>query len=77
MLRIAIVVATATAALTTTPLATLGKAEAVKMAQGVDVQIERERDDGYYRDRYRYDGTVPSASARVASPSVHGSAAAQ
>jgi hypothetical protein len=55
MLRIAIVVATAAAALTTAPLATLAKAEAVKMAQGVDVQIGRDRDDRYYRDRYRDD----------------------
>ena len=55
MLRIAIVVATAAAALTTAPLATLAKAEAVKMAQGVDVQIGRDRDDRYYRDRRRYD----------------------
>ena len=55
MLRIAIVVATATAALTTTPLATLAKDEAVKMAQGVDIQIGRDRDDRYHRDRYRYD----------------------
>jgi hypothetical protein len=55
MLRIAIVVATAAAALTTAPLATLAKAEAFKMAQGVDVQIGRDRDDRYYRDRYRDD----------------------
>jgi hypothetical protein len=54
MLRIGIVVATAAAALTTAPLATLAKAEAVKMAQGVDVQIAPDRDDRYYRDRYRY-----------------------
>lgn len=55
MLRIAIVVATATAALTATPLATLAKDEAVKMAQGVDIQIGRDRDDRYYGDRYRRD----------------------
>jgi hypothetical protein len=50
MFRIAIVVATAAAALTTAPLATPAKAEGVKMAQ-VDVQIGRDRD----RDRYRSD----------------------
>jgi hypothetical protein len=55
MLRIAIVVATAAAALTTVPLATPARAEAIKMAQGVDVQIGRDRDDRYYRDRDRYD----------------------
>jgi hypothetical protein len=55
MLRIAIVVATAAAALTTAPLATPARAEAIKMAQGVDVQIGRDRDDRYYRDRDRYD----------------------
>jgi hypothetical protein len=54
MLRISIVVATAAAALTTAPLATPAKAEAVKLAQGVDVQIGQDRDDRYYRDRYRY-----------------------
>src|SRR6266581_1326488 len=43
----------ATALLTTAPLVTPAKAEGVKMAQGVDVQIGRDR-DRYDRDR-RYD----------------------
>src|SRR6266446_5067368 len=32
-----------------------GLGAGVKMAQGVDVQIGRDRDDRYYRDRRRYD----------------------
>ena len=39
--------------LTTAPLATPAKAQGVKMAQGVDVQIGRDRDDRYDRDRRR------------------------
>jgi len=54
MMKIAFVVAAAV--LTTAPLATPAKAQGVKMAQGVDVQIGRDRDDRYDRDRrQRYD----------------------
>ena len=52
MMKIAFVVAAA--ALTTAPPFTPAKAQGVKMAQGVDVQIGRDRDDRY-RDRRRYD----------------------
>ena len=55
MMKIALAVAAAAAVLTTAPLATPAKAQGVKMAQGVDVQIGRDRDDRYYRDRRRYD----------------------
>ena len=41
--------AAAAAVLTTAPVATPAE------AQGVDVQIGRDRDDRYYRDRRRYD----------------------
>ncbi|OKO70346.1 hypothetical protein [Bradyrhizobium sp. NAS96.2] len=44
-------VAAAAAALTTTSLAIPAKAEGVRLAQGVDVQIGRDREDRYYRDR--------------------------
>jgi hypothetical protein len=49
MMRITLAVAAAAAVLTTAPLVT--PAKAVKMAQGVDVQIGRDRDDRYDRDR--------------------------
>ena len=53
---IAVAAAAAAAVLTTAPLATPAKAQGVKMAQGVDVQIGRDRDDRYDRDRRgRYD----------------------
>src|SRR5438552_18597701 len=55
MMKITLAVAATTAGLTTAPLATPAKAQGVKMAQGVDVQIGRDRDDRYYRDRRRYD----------------------
>lgn len=59
MLKIALALAATTAALTTTPLAIPANAQGVKMAQGVDVQIGRDREDRYrdrdYRDRDRYD----------------------
>src|SRR5712664_3547926 len=63
MMKITLAVAAAAAVLTTAPLATPAKAQGVKMAQGVDVQIgrdrddryDRERDDRYDRDRRRYD----------------------
>ncbi|MEH2552875.1 hypothetical protein V1286_000404 [Bradyrhizobium algeriense] len=60
MMKIAFAVAAAAAVLTTAPLVTPAKAQdvkqGVKMAQvGVDVQVGRDRDDRYYRDRRRYD----------------------
>ena len=65
MMKIAFVLAAAAAAvmLTTAPLATPAKAQELKMAQGVDVQIGRDRYDRsdrydcYDRDRER-DTTV-------------------
>jgi hypothetical protein len=55
MMKIAFAVAAAAAVLTTAPL-TPAKAQGVKVAQGVDVQIGRDRDDRYDRDRRgRYD----------------------
>ena len=59
MVKIAFVLAAA--ALTTAPPFTPAKAQGVKMAQGVDVQIGRDRDDRYDRDRrrgYDSDATV-------------------
>jgi len=55
MVKITLAVAAAVALLTTAPLVTPAKAQGVKMAQGVDVQIGRDRDDRYSRDRRRYD----------------------
>ena len=57
MMKIAFVLAAAAAAvmLTTAPLATPAKAQDLKMAQGIDVQIGRDR---YDRDRRRNDATV-------------------
>jgi hypothetical protein len=55
MMKIALAVAAAAAVLTTAPLVTPVKAQGVKMAQGVDVQIGRDRDDRYNRDRRRND----------------------
>jgi hypothetical protein len=56
MMKITLAVAAAAAVLTTAPLATPAKAQGAKMAQGVDVQIGRDRDDRYDRDRRgRYD----------------------
>jgi hypothetical protein len=40
------------------PPATPTKAQSLKMAQGVDVQIGRDRSDRYDRDRRRNDATV-------------------
>jgi hypothetical protein len=54
MMKIAFVVAAAVAVLTTAPLATPAKAQELKMAQGVDIQIGRDRydrSDRYDRDR--------------------------
>jgi hypothetical protein len=53
MMKIALAVAAAAAVLTTAPLVTPAKAQGVKMAQGVDVQIGRDRYDRY--DRYDRD----------------------
>ena len=56
MMKIALALTAAAAVLTTAPLATPAKAQGVKMAQGVDVQIGRDRGDRYDRDRRgRYD----------------------
>jgi hypothetical protein len=56
MMRIALAMTAAAAVLTTAPLVTPAKAQGVKMAQGVDVQVGRDRDDRYYRERRgRYD----------------------
>ena len=54
MMKITLAVAAAAAVLTTAHLATPAKAQGVKMAQGVDVQIGRDRDDRYDRDRRRH-----------------------
>jgi hypothetical protein len=62
-MKIAFVLAAAAAAvLTTSPPATPAKAQDLKMAQGVDIQIGRDRSDRYRydydRDRRRNDATV-------------------
>ena len=53
MMKTAFAVAAAAAVLTTAPLVTPAKAEGIKMAQGVDVQVGRDREDRYDRDRRR------------------------
>ena len=58
MMKIAFVLAAAAAVLTTAPPATPANAQELKMAQGVDVQIGRDRSDRsdrYDRDRRRSD----------------------
>ena len=55
MMKITLAVAAAAAVLTTTPIATPAKAQGVKMAQGIDVQLGRDRDDRYDSDRYDRD----------------------
>ncbi len=56
MMKIALAVAAAAAVLTNARVVTPAKAGGVKMAQGVDVQIGRDRYDRYDRDRgQRYD----------------------
>ena len=45
MMKIALAVAAAAAMLTTGPIVTPADAQGIKMAQGVDVQIGRDRDD--------------------------------
>jgi hypothetical protein len=52
-MKITLALTAAVAVLTTAPLATPAKAQGVKMAQGVDVQIGRDRGDRYDRDRRR------------------------
>jgi hypothetical protein len=60
MMKIALAVAAAAAVLTltTAPLATPTMAQEFKMAQGVDVQVGRDRYDRYDRDRRESDTTV-------------------
>jgi hypothetical protein len=62
MVKIALATMAAAAVLATAPLATPAKAEGVKMAQGVDVQVGPDRDryyrDDYYRERRDRDITV-------------------
>jgi hypothetical protein len=58
MMKIAFVLAAATAVRTTSSPATPAKAQDLKMAQGVDVQIGRDRSDRYDKDRRRNDATV-------------------
>ena len=68
MMKIAFAVAAAAAVLTTAPLVTPAKAQGAKMAQGVDVQVGRDRDDRYDRDRrgrYDSDTTVGVGSGGV------------
>src|ERR1700732_780568 len=56
MMKTALALTAAAAVLTTASLVTPAKAQVVKMAQGVDVQIGRDRGDRYDRDRRgRYD----------------------
>lgn len=56
MMRIILAVAAAAAVLTSVPLAAPAEAQGVRIAQGFDIQIGRDRDrdyrDRYYRDRY-------------------------
>jgi len=60
MMKITLAMAAAAAVLTTAPLATPVKAQGVRMAQGVDVQVGRDRDryDRDRRGRYDSDTTV-------------------
>jgi hypothetical protein len=58
MMKITLAVAAAAAVLTSAPFATPVKAQNLKMAQGVDVQIGRDRYDRYDRDRGRDGATV-------------------
>ena len=60
MMKITLAVAAAAAVLTTAPLATPVKAQGVRMAQGVDIQVGRDRDryDRDRRGRYDSDATV-------------------
>src|SRR6266516_952328 len=58
MMKITLAVAAAAAVLTTAPPASPVKAQEPKLAQGVDIQIGRDRYDRYDRDRRRNDATV-------------------
>ena|ERR1700754_3082547 len=59
MMKIALAVAASASILTMAPLVTPAQAEGVKMAQGVDVPIGRDRDDRYDRyDRDRDSGST-------------------
>jgi len=60
MMKITLAVAATAAVLTTAPLATPVKAQGVRMAQGVDIQVGRDRDryDRDRRGRYDSDTTV-------------------
>jgi hypothetical protein len=58
MMKITFAVATAAAVLMTAPLLTPAKAQGVKMAQGVDVQLGPDRDRYYRDDRERHDRDV-------------------
>ena len=58
MMKITLAVAAAAAVLTTAHVATPAKAQGVKMAQGVDVQIGRDRYDRDRRGRRDSDTTV-------------------
>ena len=53
MIKLVLAMTAAAALLTTAPLVTSAKAAGVKMAQGVDVQVGRDREDRYDRDRHR------------------------
>jgi len=55
MIKLVLAMTAAAALLTTAPLVTSAKAAGVKMAQGVDVQVGRDRDDRYDRDRRRHE----------------------
>jgi hypothetical protein len=55
MMKITLAVTAAAAVLTTAPVVNPAKAQGVKMAQGVDVQIGRDRGDRYYRDGRPHD----------------------
>jgi len=74
MLKIVLAVSAATALLTTAPLVTPAKAEGVKMAQGVDVQIGRDRDATI--ETVATTARPQSASAPVGSLSARENAAA-
>ncbi len=58
MMKVTFVLAAVAVVLTTSPPATPAKAQNLKMAQGVDVQIGRDRYDRYDSDRRRDDATV-------------------
>jgi|SRR5882757_5076746 hypothetical protein len=67
MMKFALAVSAAAAVLTTAPLVTPANAQGIKMAQGVDVQVGRDRDYRYDSDRrgYNSDTTVGIGSGGV------------